>query len=66
MLAFQRNSRRFCFWDVLLDALMRSCSSKILDISMKDTLQLLLVEDQQLVEACLSHTPQRLCIKVPS
>jgi len=59
MLTFQRNSRRSCFWDALLDALMRSCSIKILDISMKGTLQLLLVEDQQVVEAFLSHTPQK-------
>jgi hypothetical protein len=58
VLTFQRNSRRSCFWDALLDALMRSCSIKIRDIRMKDTLQRLLVEDQPMVEAFLSRTPQ--------
>lgn len=47
LLAFQRNSRCCCFWDALLDALMRSCSINIRDIRIKYTLQLLFMEDQQ-------------------
>jgi len=34
------------FWNLLCDALMRSGSIEVLDIGTKDTLQMLLLEDE--------------------
>ena len=41
-----------------MDALMWSCLIEICDIGMQDTVQLLLTEDQHVVKALSSHTPQ--------
>jgi hypothetical protein len=46
------------FWNLLRDALMRSCLVEVLYILIEDALELLLVKDQQVVEAFLPHTPQ--------
>src|SRR5438105_15472022 len=45
-------------WNLLLDALMRSCLVEVRHIRIEDALELLLVKDQQVVEAFLPHTPQ--------
>ena len=37
---------------------MRSCLVKVRYICIEDTLELLLIKDQQMVEALLPHTPQ--------
>ncbi len=47
------------FWDVLFDALMRSDLIEVLDIGIKDTMQLLLLEDEQVIETLSPHTPQK-------
>jgi len=41
-----------------MNPLMWSCPIKVRDIPLEHTLELLLVEDQQVVKAFLSHTPQ--------
>jgi hypothetical protein len=50
------------FWNLLCDALMRSGSIEVLDISMKDTMQLLLLEDERVIETLSRHAagPPRL------
>lgn len=46
-------------WDLLVDALMRSGSIKVLNIGAQGTLQLLLLQDQQVIEALPSHTAEK-------
>src|SRR5258708_26394032 len=54
-----RGSRRYReFWNLLLDALMRSCLVEVCHILIEYALELLLVKDQQVVKAFLSDTPQ--------
>ena len=43
------------FWNLLFDALMRSGSIEVLDIGMQDTMQLLLLEDEKVIEALSTH-----------
>ena len=38
------------FWNLLSDALMRSSLIEVLDIATKDTMQLLLLEDERVIE----------------
>ena len=47
------------FWNLLLDALMRSGSIEVLDIGMQDTMQLLLLEDEQVIETLSTHAAQK-------
>src|SRR5438445_6973292 len=47
------------FWKLLHDPLMRSCPVEVRHIHIEHALELLLVEDEQVVKACLSHTPQK-------
>ena len=51
-------SRSARFRNLLLDALMRSCLVEVRHIRIEHALELLLVEDQQVVKAFLSDTPQ--------
>ena len=44
---------------MLLDALMWSCPIEILNINMQDTMQLLLMEDQHVIQTLSSHAPQK-------
>ena len=46
------------FWKLLPDPLMRSCQVEVGHIPIENPVELLLVEDQQVVKAFLSHTPQ--------
>ena len=46
------------FWKLLPDPLMRPCPIEVGHIPIEHALELLLANDQQVVEACLSHTPQ--------
>ncbi len=46
------------FRNPLLNALMWSCPVEVCYILIEHALKLLLMEDQQVVKACLSHTPQ--------
>jgi len=52
----RRNRLTILFWDLLCDALMRSGLIEVLHIGMKDTMQLLLLEDKQMIEALSPHT----------
>ena len=54
--AAERSRRHREFWNLLLDALMRSCLVEVRHILIEDALELLLVKDQQVVEAFLSYT----------
>ena len=47
------------FWKLLHDPLMRSCPVEVRHIHIEHALELLLVEDEQVVKAFLSHTPQK-------
>ena len=52
-----RGSRRHReFWNLLLDALMGSCPIEILDVRAQDTMQLLLTEDQDVIQALAPNT----------
>ena len=46
------------FWKLLPDALMRPCPIEVRHIPIVNPVELLLVEDQQVVKAFLSHTSQ--------
>jgi len=47
------------FWKLLFDALMRPGSIEVLDIGVKDTVQLLLLQDEKVIETRSPHTPQQ-------
>ncbi len=47
------------FWNLLFDALMRSGSIEVLDIGMQDTMQLLLLEDEKVIETRSTHAAQK-------
>jgi len=55
----QRTRLTIPFWDVLFDALMRPGSVEVLDIGTKNTLQLLLLQDEQVIETLAPHTAQK-------
>ena len=46
------------FWKLLPDALMRPCPIEVGHIPIENPVELLLAQDQQVVKACLSRTPQ--------
>jgi len=50
--------RSTLFRDLLLNTLMRSCPVEVRHIHIEHALELLLVEDEQVIKACLPHTPQ--------
>ena len=58
-LVIRRNRLTILFWDLLFDALMRPSLIEVLDIGTKDTVQLLLLEDEQVIETLSTHTPQK-------
>jgi hypothetical protein len=45
--------------NLLVDALMWSCSIEILNVSKQDTMQMFLMEDQYLIQALSPDTPQK-------
>jgi len=47
------------FWNLLFEALMRSGSIEVLDIGMQDTMQLLLLEDEKVIETLSTHAAQK-------
>ena len=47
------------FWNLLFDALMRSGLIEVLDIGMQDTMQLLLLEDEKVIETLSPHATQK-------
>src|SRR5258708_39030427 len=57
--ATQRNAADFCLRDLLLDTMVWSRSIEILGIGMKYTMQLLLLENEEVIEARSPHTPQK-------
>ncbi len=56
MIWWKKSTRHF--WKLLPDPLMRPCTIEVGDIPIEHALELLLVEDQEVVEAFLSDTPQ--------
>ncbi len=57
--ATQRNTADFCLRDLLLDTLVWSRSIEILGIGMKHTMQLLLIEHEEVIEALSPDTSQK-------
>ena len=55
----QRNTADFCFRDLLLDTLVWSPLIEILRIGMKQTMQLLFIENEEVIEALSPNTPQK-------
>jgi hypothetical protein len=49
----------FLLRNLLLDALMRSGLIEVLNVGMKDTVQLLLVKDEQVIQTLSPHTAQK-------
>ena|SRR5262249_40898949 len=47
------------FWDLLSDSLMRSGLIEILEIGTQDTMQLLLLQDEQVIEALVPHAAHK-------
>jgi hypothetical protein len=47
------------FWDLLSDSLMRSGLIEILEIGTQDTMQLLLLQDEQVIEALSPHAAHK-------
>ncbi len=58
-MVIRRNRLTILFWDLLFDALMRSGLIEVLHIGLKDTMQLLLLEDEKVIETLSPHTPQK-------
>jgi hypothetical protein len=58
-LVIRRDRYTIQFWDLLFDALMRPGLIEVLHISPKDTIQLLLLEDEKMIKAFSPHTPQK-------
>jgi hypothetical protein len=53
------NRLTILFWDLLLDALMRPGSIEVLNIGVKDTVQLLLLQDEKVIETLSTDTAQK-------
>jgi len=53
------NRLTILFWDLLFDTLVRPGLIEVLDIDLKDTIQLLLLEDEKVIETLSPHTPQK-------
>ncbi len=58
-IAIWRDRFTIPFWNLLCDALMRSGSIEVLDIGMQDTMQLLLLEDEKVIETLSTHAAQK-------
>jgi hypothetical protein len=52
-------NRSALLWDLLRNPLMGSCLIEVDHIHIEHALELLLMQDQQMVQAFLSHTPQK-------
>jgi hypothetical protein len=55
-LVIQRNRLTILLWNLLPDALMRPGLIEVLDIGTQDTMQLFLLEDEQVIETLATHT----------
>ena len=59
IISMWRNRPTIPFWNLLPDALMRSGLIEVLDIGTQDTMQLLLLQDEQVIETLAPHTAQK-------
>jgi hypothetical protein len=59
IVVIRRNGLPKLCWDLLCDALMWPSSIEILGIGMKEPIQLLLLENEQVIETFTSHTPHK-------
>jgi hypothetical protein len=58
-LAIRRNWLTIPFWNLLCDALMWPSLIEVLHIGMQDTMQLLLLKDEKMIEALSPHTQEK-------
>ncbi len=58
-LVIQRNRLPISFWDLLSDSLMWSGLIEVLDIGTQETMQLLLLQDEQVIETLATHAAQK-------
>jgi hypothetical protein len=58
-LVIQRNRLTIPFWDLLPDSLMRPGSVEVLDRGTQDTMQLLLLQDEQVIETLATHAAHK-------
>ena len=58
-----QNGENFSLRNVLMNTLMWSCLIEILDLSTPDTMQLPLMEDQQVIEALSPDTLQKASLQ---
>ena len=54
-LVIQRNRLPISFWDLLSDSLMWSGLIEVLDIGTQETMQLLLLQDEQVIQTLATH-----------
>jgi hypothetical protein len=59
IISMGRDRQTIPFWDLLFNTLMWPGLIEVLDIGMKDTLQLLLLQDEQVIETLATHTAQK-------
>jgi len=59
IISMWRDRSTIPFWDQLVDALMWPGSIEVLTIGMKDVVQLLLLQDEQVIETLATHTAQK-------
>lgn len=58
IISMWRNRLPILMWNLLPDALMWPSSIKVLNLGMKDAVQLLLLQDEQVIETLSPHTSQ--------
>jgi hypothetical protein len=58
-LVIQRNWLPRPIWDLLPDALMRPGLVEVLDIGTQDTMQLLLLQNEQVIETLVTHAAHK-------
>ena len=55
----QRCRRRWRYWYLLPNPLMRSSLIEVHNICLKETIELLLMQDQEMIQAFSPHTPKK-------
>jgi len=58
IISMWRDKLTIPLWDLLSNALMRSDLIEVLGIGMQDTIQLLLLQDEQVIETLATHTAE--------
>jgi hypothetical protein len=58
-LLIERNRLTRPFWNLLPDALMRPGLVEVLDLGTQDTMQLLLMQDEQVIQTLATHATHK-------